>query len=131
MIIVIFRGFWRAVVSVQCQVFSKNLDGDGMGNLGWLDGNRGAHGVTRPTNDGPATWLFDFIAHFGVRVKVIIRGFGGKFSAGTPDGADTGRNGREAALDMTTPHPQSLSPLRGEGSQWRRGRASWALGLRA
>jgi hypothetical protein len=49
-------------------VFSKNLDGDGMGNLGWLDGNRGAHGVTRPTNDGPATWLFDFIAHFGVWV---------------------------------------------------------------
>jgi len=23
----------------------------------------------------------------------------------------------EAALGMTTPHPQSLSPLRGEGSQ--------------
>ena len=32
---------------------------------------------------------------------------------------------------MTTPHPQSLSPLRGEGSQGRRCRASWALGLRA
>ena len=31
---------------------------------------------------------------------------------------------------MTTPHPQSLSPLRGEGSQWRRGRESWALWLR-
>ena len=30
------------------------------------------------------------------------------------------RLAREAALDMTTPHPQSLSPLRGEGSQWRR-----------
>ena len=50
-------------------------------------------------------------------IKVLFRG---KCSAGTPDGADTGRNGREAALDMTTPHPQSLSPLRGEGSQWRR-----------
>jgi len=30
-----------------------------------------------------------------------------------------------AALDMTTPHPQSLSPLRGEGSQWRRGQLDW------
>jgi len=30
--------------------------------------------------------------------------------------------GREAAPEMTTPHPQSLSPLRGEGSQWRRDR---------
>jgi len=44
-----------AVFSVQCQVFSKNLDGDGMGNLGWLAGNRGAHGVTRPTTHGLAT----------------------------------------------------------------------------
>jgi hypothetical protein len=54
-----------------------------------------------------------------------------QFQAGTPDGADTERNGREAALGMTTPHPQSLSPLRGEGSQERRGRESWARWLRA
>ena len=35
------------------------------------------------------------------------------------------RLAREGALDMTTPHPQSLSPLRGEGSQWRCGRLDW------
>ena len=35
------------------------------------------------------------------------------------------RLAREAALGMTTPHPQSLSPLRGEGSQWRRGQLDW------
>jgi hypothetical protein len=35
-------------------------------------------------------------------INVILRGFWAKFSAGTPDGADTGRNGREAALGMTT-----------------------------
>jgi len=47
-----------AVFSFQCQVFSKNLDGDGMGNLGWLAGNRGAHGVTRPTTRGLARrWM--------------------------------------------------------------------------
>jgi len=85
------------------------------GNFARAGGRRGAHGVTRPTNDGLATGRFDFMTHFG---------------AGTPDGADTGRNGREAALDMTTPHPQSLSPLRGEGSQWRHSRASWVLWLR-
>ena len=45
-------------------------------------------------------------------INVIFRG---KCSAWTPGGADTERNGREAALDMTTPHPHSLSPLRGEG----------------
>jgi len=62
-------------------------------------------------------------------IKVLIRGFCGKCSAGTPEGADTGRNGREAALDMTTPSPsippQSLSPLRGEESQWRCGQLDW------
>jgi len=58
-------------------------------------------------------------------IKVLFQGLCGEFSAGTPDGADTGRNGREAALDMTTPHPQSLSPLRGEGSQWRCGQLDW------
>jgi len=37
--------------------------------------------------------------------------FSFKCSAWTAGGADTGRNGREAALDMTTPHPQSpLNP---------------------
>jgi len=34
---------------------------------------RGAHGVTRPTNDGLATGLFDFIAHFGFRVQALCR----------------------------------------------------------
>ena len=47
-----------AVFSFQCQVFSKNLDGDGMGILGWMDGNRGVHGVTRPTTRGLARrWM--------------------------------------------------------------------------
>jgi len=39
------------------------------GNFARAGGRPGAHGVTRPTNDGLATGLFDFIAHFGVRVK--------------------------------------------------------------
>jgi hypothetical protein len=38
------------------------------GKIAHSDCRRGAHGVTRPTNDGLATCLFDFIAHFGVRV---------------------------------------------------------------
>jgi len=45
--------------------------------------------------------------------KSVISGvLWGVFSR-DPDGADTGRNGREAALDMAIHHPQSLSPLRG------------------
>jgi hypothetical protein len=41
------------------------------------------------------------------------------------------RVARKEALDMTTPHPQSLSPLRGEGSQWRCGQNAWTFWLRA
>jgi len=49
------------------QVFRKAV---GKWRLGWLadlDVNSGAHGVTRPTNDGLATGRFDFMTHFGVR----------------------------------------------------------------
>jgi hypothetical protein len=86
------------------------------GKFAHAGGRRGAHGVTRPTT-------------LGARQVFSISWPASE--SGTPDGADTGRNGREAALDMTTPHPQSLSPLRGEGSQWRRCRESWALWLRS
>ena len=53
---------------------SKVLIGSGSGrrrrgNFAPASCSRGAHGVTRPTNDGLATGLFDFIAHFGVRGK--------------------------------------------------------------
>ena len=71
--------------------------------------------LTADCGAGVLGWVHDWLKV----INVILRGFWAKFSAGTPDGADTGRNGREAALDMTTPHPQSLSPLRGEGSQGR------------
>ena len=38
------------------------------GNFAPAGGRRGADGVTRPTNDGLATCLFDFIADLGVRI---------------------------------------------------------------
>ena len=43
------------------------------GNFAPARCRRGAHGVTRPTNDGLATGLFDFIAHFGFRVQALCR----------------------------------------------------------
>ena len=57
---------------------SNVLIGSGSGrrrrrNFARAGGRRGAHGVTRPTNDGLATGLFDFIAHFGFRVQALCR----------------------------------------------------------
>jgi len=43
-----------AVFSFQCQVFSKNLDGDGMGNLGWLDGHPHQNGADATACQIPA-----------------------------------------------------------------------------